>query len=135
MTIKEYQRKAMRTATPKCYNTANAALGLTGEAGEVADEVKKCMYQGHPWQPSKIIEELGDVLWYVTLMAELMNVPLEYIVQANIEKLERRYPDGFFAGGERESGGAQWQNINSADRACALVRYSIQAAGSSGQTR
>ena len=53
MTIKEYQRKAMRTATPKCYNTANAALGLTGEAGEVADEVKKCMYQGHPWQPSK----------------------------------------------------------------------------------
>ena len=75
MTIKEYQRKAMRTATPKCYNTANAALGLTGEAGEVADEVKKCMYQGHPWQPSKIIEELGDVLWYVTLMAELMNVP------------------------------------------------------------
>ena len=108
MTIKEYQRKAMRTATPKCYNTANAALGLTGEAGEVADEVKKCMYQGHPWQPSKIIEELGDVLlqvvfhaslgdvlWYVTLMAELMNVPLEYIMQANIEKLERRYPDGF----------------------------------------
>lgn len=81
MTIKEYQRKAMRTATPKCYNTANAALGLTGEAGEVADEVKKCMYQGHPWQPSKIIEELGDVLWYV--------------MQANIDKLERRYPDGF----------------------------------------
>ena len=66
MTIKEYQRKAMRTATHKCYDAANAALGLTGEAGEVADEVKKCMYQGHPWQPSKIIE-----------------------------KLERRYPDGF----------------------------------------
>lgn len=35
------------------------------------------------------------MLWYVTLMAELMNVPLEYIMQANIEKLERRYPDGF----------------------------------------
>jgi NTP pyrophosphatase (non-canonical NTP hydrolase) len=96
MTIKEYQRKAMRTATHKCYDAANAALGLTGEAGEVADEVKKCMYQGHPWQPSKIIEELGDVLWYVTLMAELMNVPLEYIMQANIEKLERRYPIGFY---------------------------------------
>lgn len=57
MTIKEYQRKAMRTATPKCYNTANAALGLTGEAGEVADEVKKCMYQGHPWQPSDLDED------------------------------------------------------------------------------
>ena len=44
---------------------------------------------------SGMCEELGDVLWYVTLMAELMNVPLEYIMQANIEKLERRYPDGF----------------------------------------
>ena len=95
MTIKEYQRKAMRTATHKCYDAANADLGLTGEAGEVADEVKKCMYQGHPWQPSKIVEELGDVLWYVALMADLMNVPLEYVMQANIEKLERRYPDGF----------------------------------------
>lgn len=95
MTIKEYQRKAMRTATHKCYDEANAALGLAGEAGEVADEVKKCMYQGYPWQPSKIIEELGDVLWYVALMADLMNVPLEYVMQANIEKLERRYPDGF----------------------------------------
>ena len=48
MTIKEYQRKAMRTATPKCYNTANAALGLTGEAGEVADEVKEVYVSGAP---------------------------------------------------------------------------------------
>lgn len=95
MTPNEYQRKAMRTATGKCYDATNAALGIAGEAGEVADEVKKCMYQGHPWQPSKIIEELGDVLWYVALMADLMNVPLEYVMQANIEKLERRYPDGF----------------------------------------
>ncbi|MFR5252363.1 MAG: hypothetical protein ACLTF5_06045 [Butyricicoccus sp.] len=46
MTIKEYQRKAMRTATPKCYNTANAALGLTGEAGEVADEVRSVCIRG-----------------------------------------------------------------------------------------
>lgn len=93
MTIKEYQRKAMRTATPKCYNTANAALGLTGEAGEVADEVKKCMYQGHPWQPSN--HRGAGRRAVVCDMAELMNVPLEYIMQANIEKLERRYPDGF----------------------------------------
>ena len=35
------------------------------------------------------------MLWYVALMADLMNVPLEYVMQANIEKLERRYPDGF----------------------------------------
>ena len=50
---------------------------------------------GAPVAAVKIIEELGDVMWYVALMADLMNVPLEYVMQANIEKLERRYPDGF----------------------------------------
>ncbi|WP_418999318.1 nucleoside triphosphate pyrophosphohydrolase family protein [Agathobaculum sp.] len=95
MTPNEYQRKAMRTATGKCYDATNAALGIAGEAGEVADEVKKFTFQGHDWNPSRVVEELGDVLWYVALMADLLNVPLEYVMQTNIEKLERRYPDGF----------------------------------------
>ena len=95
MTINEYQRKAMRTATGKCYDAVNAALGIVGEAGEVADEIKKSTFQGHRWNPARVVEELGDVLWYVALMADLLNVPLEHVMQANIEKLERRYPDGF----------------------------------------
>ncbi len=57
--------------------------------------MKKSTFQGHDWKPSRVVEELGDVLWYVALMADLLNVPLEYVMQANIEKLERRYPDGF----------------------------------------
>ncbi len=95
MTGNEYQRRAMRTATPGCRDEANAALGLAGEAGEVADEVKKCLYQGREWDPKKIIEELGDVLWYVALMADLLNVPLDFVMEYNIEKLQKRYPDGF----------------------------------------
>lgn len=95
MTGNEYQRLAMRTATSKCYDATNAALGIAGEAGEVADEVKKSTFQGHDWNPSKIIEELGDVLWYVALMADLLNVSLDFVMEHNIEKLKRRYPDGF----------------------------------------
>lgn len=95
MTGNDYQRKAMRTATLKCRDMANAALGLAGEAGEVADEVKKCLYQGREWAPARLIEELGDVLWYVALMADLMNVPLDFVMEYNLEKLQKRYPDGF----------------------------------------
>ena len=95
MTGNEYQQLAMRTATLKCFDPANAALGLTGEAGEVADEVKKFLYQGREWDPEKIIEELGDVLWYVALMADLMDVPLDFVMEYNIDKLRKRYPDGF----------------------------------------
>jgi len=57
--------------------------------------VKKSTFQGHDWNPSRVVEELGDVLWYVALMADLLNVSLEHVMQTNIEKLERRYPDGF----------------------------------------
>ena len=59
MTANEYQRLAMRTATHKCYDLANAAPGLTGETGEVADIIKKHLYQGHDLFPSEVIEELA----------------------------------------------------------------------------
>ena len=95
MNANEYQRKAMRTATHKCYDLANAALGLTGEAGEVADIIKKHLYQGHDLYPSEVIEELGDVLWYVALMADCFNVTLGFVMQQNITKLKARYPEGF----------------------------------------
>ena len=95
MTGNEYQSKAMRTATLKCFDPANAALGLTGEAGEVADEVKKCLYQGREWDSAKIIEKLGDVMWYVALMAEYFGASLDFVMEYNIDKLQKRYPDGF----------------------------------------
>lgn len=95
MNANEYQRKAMRTATHKCYDLANAALGLTGEAGEVADIIKKHLYQGHGLCPDEVIEELGDVLWYVALMADCFNITLGFVMHQNIAKLKARYPEGF----------------------------------------
>ena len=102
MTPNEYQRAAMRTATGGGYDIVNAALGLAGECGEVADEVKKSMFQGHPFQPEKVAEELGDVLWYAALLADLLSVPLEKVMEMNIAKLRRRYPDGFSEQASRE---------------------------------
>ena len=95
MTINEYQKLAMRTAEEKARCVSNVALGLAGESGEVADAVKKYLHQGHPLDREAVLQELGDVAWYVALGATTMGVDLESILQANVDKLLNRYPDGF----------------------------------------
>ena len=97
MTIEEYQIAALRTATRECRDLANAGLGLTGEAGEVADLIKKHLYQDHDLPCEKIVEELGDLMWYIALTADLIGKGMEEIMQANIDKLWSRYPNGFRA--------------------------------------
>ena len=92
MTIEQYQKAAARTAAGKCRDLANAGLGLTGEAGEVADIIKKHLYQGHDLPRDKIVEELGDLMWYVSLTTSLIGVDLKAVMQAN---LWWRYPNGF----------------------------------------
>lgn len=95
MTLNEYQEKAMRTATLASINLVNSALGMSAEAGEFADVLKKHLYHGHPMGTEQMIEEAGDVLWYVALAAKALGVTLEGLAQHNIKKLEKRYPDGF----------------------------------------
>lgn len=73
----------------------NGALGLPGEAGEVADHIKKYIFHGHPLDRSELIKELGDVCWYLALIAHAIDVPLDVIMISNIEKLRNRYPEGF----------------------------------------
>ncbi len=98
MKLDEYQEKAARTINTKLPfrdNLATLALGLSGEAGEVADLVKKFLGQGHELDRMKLSEEAGDLLWYVASILEIMGIPLAVAAQWNIEKLEKRYPDGF----------------------------------------
>lgn len=95
MTINEYQHLAMRTANEEGLSLSNMALGLAGESGEVADLVKKTMHQLHPLDRDKLFEELGDVAWYLALGATVLGTTLEAILEANILKLQARYPDGF----------------------------------------
>jgi len=97
MTLNEYQSLAQRTsgnALPS-NKIENGILGLSGETGECADIYKKYMYQGHEFDREAMIAELGDVLWYVSELASGLGATLEEIAERNIEKLYKRYPDGF----------------------------------------
>ena len=71
-------------------------LGLAGEAGEVVDIVKKSLYHGHDWDIDKLNLELGDVQWYVSELARFLGLLLSGVANANIKKLEKRYPKGYF---------------------------------------
>jgi NTP pyrophosphatase (non-canonical NTP hydrolase) len=98
MTINEYQTLAMRTSNkdlPSTQHILNGALGLTGESGEIADLVKKHLMQGHPLDLEHIAKELGDVCWYIAETATALGYDLETIMQMNIDKLRKRYPQGF----------------------------------------
>jgi len=98
MKMDEYQSLAARTATASGaveFDTVILALGVAGEAGEVADIVKKAYGHGHGLDVNDLAAELGDVLWYVATLAGLHDVSLSDIAEKNIEKLRRRYPDGF----------------------------------------
>ena len=73
----------------------NAVYGLNGESGEVIDLLKKHEFQGHDLDRDKLIDEAGDVAWYLALLASALGVSLEEIMQKNVDKLKKRYPDGF----------------------------------------
>ena len=97
MTLDEYQRFAARTIgvrTP-ADQLSNMALGLAGEAGETADMLKKHLFHGKPLDADELIKELGDVMWYVAGMATAIGATLDDVAQRNVDKLRKRYPDGF----------------------------------------
>lgn len=99
MNANEYQAAAMRTASGQSKEDLilNGVLGLNGEAGEVADIIKKARFQGHDMDDKKIVDELGDVLWYIAIMAEGIGVSLSEVMYHNVKKLKKRYPAGFEA--------------------------------------
>ena len=100
MTINEYQKLAMTTLNPELSQKdvlINGVMGLCGESGEAIDIVKKWLAQGHDLDREKLAKELGDICWYLAETATALDLSLEDIMAANIEKLKRRYPDGFDA--------------------------------------
>lgn len=71
------------------------ALGVSGEAGEVAEIMKKHLGHKHDLDKDKLIEELGDVLWYLAAIASKLNISLDTVAKENLKKLRTRYPNGF----------------------------------------
>ena len=98
MTVKEYQELAMRTVNPnlgKKDMLINSVMGLCGESGEAIDIVKKWFAHGHELDKEHLKKELGDIAWYLAEAATALDVSLEDVFEANIEKLRKRYPEGF----------------------------------------
>lgn len=97
ITPNEYQQAAMKTCGQADFydRLIMSALGLSGETGEFADYLKKHMYHQHDFDVEKVKLEAGDILWYLALLCTTLNLSLEDVMQANIDKLRRRYPEGF----------------------------------------
>lgn len=98
MTVNEYQKLAMTTLNPELDPKdvlINGVMGLCGESGEAIDIVKKWLAQGHELDREKLAKELGDIAWYLAETATALALDLEDIFTANIEKLRKRYPEGF----------------------------------------
>ena len=74
----------------------NGVLGLAGESGECCDIVKKNRFQGHELNKEHLIEELGDVMWYIAEAASGLGVTLEEVAQYNLDKLHKRYHGNHF---------------------------------------
>lgn len=98
MNINEYQKLAMKTLNPNLSKQdmlINGVMGLCGESGEAIDLVKKHLHQGHELNKEALIKELGDIAWYLAELATVLDVSLEEVLERNIEKLKKRYPEGF----------------------------------------
>ena len=98
MTVNEYQKLAMITLNPELDKKdvlINGVMGLCGESGEAIDIVKKWLAQGHDLDRAKLAKELGDIAWYLAEAATALDLQLEDVFAANIEKLKKRYPEGF----------------------------------------
>ena len=95
MDAREYTPLALRTAS-KDGQFVNAGLGIAGEAGEVADIVKKVTFHNKPLDRGHAIAELGDLCWYINSMIDVLDTSWSEVFETNIRKLEARYPDGCF---------------------------------------
>lgn len=100
MTINEYQQEALRTAAGMNHSNndeilLNGVMDLCGESGGCVDIVKKYRFQGHELDNAHLAKELGDVAWYLAVAAYAIGYDLETVLQLNVDKLRKRYPNGF----------------------------------------
>jgi NTP pyrophosphatase (non-canonical NTP hydrolase) len=110
VTLDDYEQRAASTAVYPGQGTVQGlvytVLGLAGEAGEMANQVKKTLRDDDgvltDQRRAKLVDELGDVLWYVANTAKELGVPLADIAQQNLNKLQARKEQGTLKGDQRE---------------------------------
>jgi NTP pyrophosphatase (non-canonical NTP hydrolase) len=92
-----FQEHAMRTAKEigDVEDILHATLGIGSEAGELQSSVKGWLAYGKDLDVKNIIEEMGDILWYIALMCKRLNIPMQHVAIENIAKLYARYPEKY----------------------------------------
>ena len=98
MNFEQYQAAAVRTlkrGDSQQFDLNHMALGVAGEAGELVDCIKKHTAYGKPLDEENLAEEIGDALWYLANICNLMDWDLESIAYNNIAKLKKRYPEKY----------------------------------------
>ena len=88
-------RRSLRDDLPYEATCSNMCMGLAGEIGEVIDIMKKHIYQGKELDITDVIEEVGDVLWYIANFCNVNNITMDDCMESNIKKLRKRFPNGF----------------------------------------
>jgi NTP pyrophosphatase (non-canonical NTP hydrolase) len=101
MDFNEYWQSAGRTYDSSEPNLYNYAMGLPGEVGELLEVLKKHYFHGRPFNRERIVDEAGDVLWYLTALMFKLGITMNEVAINNIEKLLDRYPDGLKANRKR----------------------------------
>lgn len=99
MELNEYTTRAMALASNlgEREDMIHASLGIPSEAGEVCGIIKDTVAYGKPLDIPHLVEEIGDLCWFMTLMLRTAGVTWEHVFDANIAKLEARYPSGSFS--------------------------------------
>jgi len=87
---------AITEITPEQFRLLHAAVGLSGESGELLDIVEKHVFQTHSLDKEEVKKELGDILFYFQLMCNVLGTTIEEVKQGNIVKLTKRYPNQKF---------------------------------------
>ena len=93
-----YQKEVKRTmGMPTDFKASlcNWSLGLSGETGEVVEHIKKYVFHEKELDIDAVEKELGDVLWYLTALINDLDLSLDSVMTKNVEKLRKRYPEGF----------------------------------------
>ena len=105
MTLEEYQKQALTTVIQtdnEFRDLLHWVLGINGEAGEIAEKMKKIIRDKNgelsAEDKQELAKEVGDVLWYLAVFAHNLGVPLEEIAQANLDKLQSRKARGVLQG-------------------------------------
>lgn len=99
MELNEYQELANKLAV-ECApadDLVHCAMGVCTESGELMDIIKRNIFYGKDVDKTHVIEELGDILWYVAVGCRAMGISMRDVAVRNINKLQARYPEGFTA--------------------------------------